>query len=107
MKEVEKAAMEYTFTTPSTIHEAFVAGAEWADSHPKNLWRKVDGDNLPPIDKTVIVLCDRFKDNMLEEGDFFVAFAHRYMSGSNNIEYWSIPGIKYWLDLDLPKEEKL
>lgn len=95
---------------------AFEAGAEWRQS---NLWHPVDGDYLPEIDRGVIVLCQPYP---LEGSEFAVSFAHRpdpkgwdgksivtgktghctpntYGKGG-----WSVPNVKYWLDIELPKE---
>ena len=83
----------------------------WADSH-LNHWHDAQGDDLPPIDKEVIVLLDNGK----------VCFAHRpvesytAMSITNHSEMeeyypkhydkgeWNIPNVKWWLDIYLPKE---
>lgn len=89
----------------------FIAGVEWADSHPQKLWKPADGDDLPILDREVIVLLSNNK----------VCFAHRppeFWDGKNiatgeiTRHYpktydkggWSIPDVKYWLDLELPKE---
>jgi hypothetical protein len=81
----------------------------WADSHLSH-WHDAQGDDLPPIDKEVIVLLDNGK----------VCFAHRpnkkgYIGKSlvtGNIETfypqtydkggWNIPNAKWWLDVELP-----
>lgn len=77
-------------------------------------WKPADGDELPEIDREVIALLDNGK----------VVFAHRppeYWDGKNIItgkvtrNYpktydkggWNIPNIKYWLDVELPKEIEL
>ena len=75
-----------------------------------NHWHDAQGDDLPPIDKEVIVL--------LKSGK--VCFAHRpnkkeYLGKSmvtGNIETfypqtydkggWNIPNVKWWLDVKLP-----
>lgn len=81
------------------------------------LWYPADGDNLPEIDREVIVLYQRYP---LEDCEYCVSFAHRpkeYWDGKNIetgeiIRYypkkydkggWNIPDVKWWLDLDLPK----
>lgn len=80
----------------------------------ENLWKPADGDDLPEIDREVIVLFDKGK----------VGFAHRppeYWDGKNIItgkvtRYypktydkggWNIPNVKYWLDCSIPKEIEL
>ena len=78
-----------------------------------NHWHDAQGDDLPPIDKEVIVLLDNGK----------VCFAHRPvesytgMSITNHSEMeeyypekydkggWNIPNVKCWLDVAIPTEE--
>ena len=79
----------------------------------QNLWHPADGDDLPEIDREVIVLLSNNK----------VCFAHRpqeYWDGKNIATEeitryypkrydkggWNIPDVKWWLDLDLPKMEE-
>ena len=83
---------------------------EWQNS---NLWHDAQGDDLPEIDKEVIVLCDNGK----------VCFGHRpkeYWDGKNIAtgevtryypkRYdkcgWNIPDVKLWLDVELPNLEE-
>lgn len=47
--------------------DGFENGAEWADRNPQNLWHDAQGDDLPPIDKEVIVLRNNGQ----------IAFGHR------------------------------
>lgn len=80
----------------------------------KNLWKPADGDDLPEIDREVIALLDNGK----------VVFAHRppeYWDGKDIVtgkvtrnypktygkDGWNIPDVKYWLDIELPKEIEL
>ena len=80
----------------------------------KHLWKPADGDNLPEIDREVIALLDNGK----------VVFAHRpseFLDGKNIgtgkvTRYypktfgkggWNIPDVKFWLDVELPKEIEL
>lgn len=112
-EQITKAAKAYikdiTTDIPATLQVAFIRGAEWADSH-QNHWHDAQGDDLPPTDKEVVVLLDNGK----------VCFAHRPpysyagMASNGDIEYfypkhydkggWNIPNIKWWCDIDLPKE---
>ena len=97
--------------TFSIATDMFISGAKW---QKENLWKPADGDDLPDIDREVIALLDNGK----------VVFAHRppeYWDGKNIItgkvirNYpktydkggWNIPNIKYWLDVELPKEKEL
>jgi len=118
-KDLEKAAKRYATEgdEKSGLYiideevEAFKAGAKWQKEH---LWKPADGDDLPIIDREVIALLDNGK----------VVFAHRppeFWDGKNIItgkvtrNYpktydkggWNIPNIKYWLDVELPKEIEL
>lgn len=80
----------------------------------KNLWKPAGGDDLPIIDREVIVLLNNGR----------VTFGHRppeYWDGKdiitgkvtrNYVErydkgLWNIPNVKYWLDVELPKEIEL
>ena len=124
MTKLEKASHEYAFKNHSWLKDAlptlaavksFIAGAKW---NLKNLWHDVQGDNLPEIDREVIVLCDD------GHGGYKVAFAHRpnkkgYLGKSlvtGNVETfyphtydkggWNIPDVKWWLDCYMPKMEE-
>lgn len=96
--------------------------AEWADEHPKSLWYDAQGDDLPEIDREVIVLTQSYP---LEGNEYAVYFGHRpYKKGylgknllTGNVETfypqtygkgeWNIPDVKWWLDVKLPNEEKI
>lgn len=76
------------------------------------LWHPADGDYLPEIDREVIVLLT----------NDMVCFAHRpnpngwdgksvttgkvehYTPKNYDKGGWNIPEVKYWLDIELPKE---
>ena len=91
--------------------DGFESGAEWSDETTQNHWHDAQGDDLPPIDKEVIVLLDNGK----------VCFAHRpkeYWDGKNiatgevtryypkryDKGGWNIPDVKWWCDIDLPEK---
>jgi hypothetical protein len=113
-KGLEEAAIDYcggNKGSDARVRTGFIMGAKWQKS---NLWKPADGDDLPIIDREVIVL--------LNNGS--VAFGHRppeYWDGKdiitgkvtrNYVErydkgLWNIPNVKYWLDVELPKEIKL
>ena len=102
----------YHQTNRDRIGDAVKLGAKWQKS---NLWKQADGDDLPDIGREVIALLDNGK----------VVFAHRPHKGkyigksltTGNIETfenktydkggWNIPNVKYWLDVELPKETEL
>lgn len=105
-EQIIKASQLYA----KPLQKPFMDGAMWADKNPQNLWHDAQGDDLPPIDKEVIVLLDNGK----------VCFAHRpvesytAMSITNHSEMeeyyperydkggWNIPNVKWWLDIALP-----
>lgn len=93
------------------LQKLYKDGARW---QKENLWKPADGDDLPEIDREVVALLDNGK----------VVFAHRppkYWDGKNIVtgrvtrHYpktydkggWNIPNVKYWLDVELPKEIEL
>lgn len=119
----------------------FNIGAKWSDENPdgkmllhvlnkgveqgkrevlNNLWKSADGNDLPEIDKEVIVFTQDFPN---DAGIMKVAIAHRPnpngWDGKNiatgEIEHytpktydkggWNIPNVVIWLDLELPKME--
>lgn len=95
--------------------EGFIEGAEWADEHPKPIRKDAQGDDLPEIDREVVVIDKRGK----------VSYGHRPdpdgWDGRNIITNkvthhapqtydkggWNIPDVVWWLDLDLPNLEDL
>lgn len=88
----------------------------------KNLWKSANGDDLPKIDREVIVLVG-IKNPVTTDSSwgYEVAFAHRpnpdgwdgksiitgevvhYDVQTYDKGGWNIPDVKFWLDLDLPK----
>lgn len=87
-------------------------------SAKEGLWHDAQGDDLPEIDREVIVLCDD------GHGGYKVCFGHRpykkgylgksYVSGNIETFYthtygkggWNIPDVKWWLDVELPNMEE-
>ena len=116
--DLEEAARSYSINLNNTYgrmseqtKKAFKAGAKW---QKENLWKPADGEDLPEIDREVIVLLDNGS----------VAFGHRppeYWDGKDIVtgkvtrNYpktydkggWNIPNVKYWIDIELPKEMEL
>lgn len=86
-------------------------------------WKDAQGDDLPEIDKEVIVLVKAFPKQ--GDGLLKVSFAHRpnpdgwdaksiitekvehYIPKTFDKGGWNIPDIVYWLDVKLPKETEL
>jgi hypothetical protein len=111
----EQAYLSLKLFSGFGIAVAHKDGANWQKQQlMKNIWKPADGNDLPVIDREVIALLDNGK----------VVFAHRppeYWDGKNIItgkvtrNYpktydkggWNIPNIKYWLDVELPKEIEL
>lgn len=87
-----------------------------------SLWKPADGDNLPEYEREVVVFTQNFPD---DAGMMRVAIGHRpNPDGWNgksittgNVEHytpkiydkggWNIPDVKWWLDVELPKEIEL
>ena len=91
------------------IKNAYIAGASYAI---ENMWQKADGDYLPEIDREVIALQRCFSG-------YRVVFAHRpnpkgYVMvdgkkltiATHDKGGWNIEDIEFWLDLDLPLNQK-
>ena len=105
-------ALEYVV---ELLHKACKYGAKW---QKEKLWKPADGDDLPEIDKEVIVLTQPYP---LENSEYAVSFAHRpnpngwdgksvttgkvehYTPKTYDKGGWNIPNIMYWLDVELPK----
>ena len=96
------------------ILAAYRNGAEWADEHPCQLWKDAQGDDLPKIEREVIVIDIRgkvsyghrpdakgFDCKNIDTGEIEHLEPKTYDKGG-----WNIPNVKYWLDLDLPKMEE-
>ena len=131
-KDIEKASVDYQMSTRPmaiggdvlddmvyriNINPSFISGAEWVLN---NLWKPADGDDLPEIDREVVVFTQNFPD---DAGIMKVAIAHRpnpngwdgrsiltgevnhYTPKTYDKGGWNIPDVKWWLDLDLPKME--
>ena len=100
---------------PKYQQKVFVDGVLWGDRNPQNLWHDAQGDDLPEIDREVIVLCGNRK----------VCYGHRpnpkgwegrnivtneithYTPQTYDRGGWNIPDVKWWLDVELPVLENL
>ena len=96
---------------------AFIKGAQWADAH---LWHPADGDDLPELEREVVVFTKDFPN---DAGIMRVGIAHRpdskgwdgrniltgevnhYTPKTYDKGGWSIPDVKIWLDCPMPYEE--
>lgn len=108
-EDLEEAANDYAHDLlHDDVFETFIAGAQWQKEH---LWKPADGNDLPETDREVIVL---YQPYPLENNEYAVSFAHRPSKNLliDEIEHyipetygkcgWSIPDVKFWLDLELP-----
>ena len=128
-KELEDAAKNhsaerYRVTRDRELAEdhAMFAGMEkMKEQMMKNIWKPADGDDLPEIDREVIVLTQKYP---LKDSEYAVSFAHRPYKGkyigksltTGNIETfenktydkggWNIPDVKFWLDCEWPNKEE-
>lgn len=124
-EELEEAAFDYAEACKCDggekllCVEHFKAGAKWK---AENLWKPADGNDLPEIDREVIVFTQNFPD---DAGIMSVAIAHRPNPNgwdgksitTGKVEHytpktygnggWNIPNIVYWLDVEIPKEIEL
>ena len=92
--------------------------AQWQKG---NLWKDAQGDDLPEIDREVIVLAKALPEH--EDSLLKVSIAHRppeYWMGKNigtgeitryePMRYdkgqWSMPAVVWWLDAELPKNKQ-
>ena len=89
--------------------EAFCAGAEWADNHPKNFWHSVADGDLPDrangdaIDPPFLV--------MGRDGNTFMAYYGRDEE-DGEMNFFDDCGlalaVDYWMEMPkLPNKEKL
>ena len=115
---------EYSLETQKTmpIFEAYDLEEAYCDGFDKaaatsNLWKAAQGDDLPEIDREVIAL------QRIKGGGSRVVFAHRppaswvgknIITGEETVRKpkrygkgkWNMPDVKYWLDVEFPKEKK-
>ena len=75
-------------------------------------WKDAQGDDLPEIDREVIVIDklgkvfyahrpqEKYSGMSLQDHVIEEFYPKRYDNGG-----WNIPDIKYWLDLDIPNNE--
>lgn len=115
-----KAYMEENDANIVSFYDRYAGLVDSVRWQKVNLWKPADGDDLPEIDREVIVLYQRYP---LEGNEYAVCFAHRpreYCDGMNvttgevtryypkryDKGGWNSPNIKWYLDLDLPIKKK-
>ena len=116
-----KAYMEENDANIVSFYDRYaglVDGVRW---QKVNLWKDAQGDDLPEINREVIVLVKALPEH--EDGMLKVAFGHRpkeYWDGKNidtgevtryypkryDKGGWNSPNIKWWLDCKLPFKEE-
>ena len=114
----EKAEVVGKTMPKSSIIAASIDMAEWVLN---SLWKPADGENLPEIDREVIVFTQNFPN---DAGIMKVAIAHRpdpkgwdgKSIATGKIEHytpktydkggWNIPDVIFWLDVDITKLEE-
>ena len=104
----------HNYSIVDSYNQFFGLCMDIADWQKENLWKPADGEDLPEINREVIALLGWGK----------VVFAHRppefwdgkdIVTGKVTRNYpktydkggWNIPDVKYWLDVELPKEIEL
>jgi len=119
---LEEVAHQY-YKPNETFMDGFKKGAKW---QKENLWKPADGDDLPEIDREVIVLINYNAQCNIHDEEYptyRVGFGHRPNPNGwdgKNIDTnvithytpklydkggWNAPNIVYWLDARLPYEE--
>lgn len=105
----EEQIIEASQLYAKAYQKPFMDGAMWADANPQNFWHDAQGDDLPEIDREVIVL----------RNNGWVCFGHRpntndYVTVDGENLYpqtygkggWNIPDVCWWLDIELPNMEE-
>ena len=104
------------------FEEGFTKAIKWLQC---NAWKDAQGDNLPEIDREVIVLVDYLAQKKIGGPEYHslrVSFGHRpnpdgwdgknidtgeishYQPQTYDAGGWNQPNVKYWLDIKLPKD---
>lgn len=100
------------------VEDACKLGAKWQENH---LWKSADGDDLPELERDMIVLTQPYP---LEGSEYAVSFGHRpdpkgwdgksittgvvehYTPKTYDKGGWNIPDVVLWLDLNIPNLEE-
>lgn len=104
-EQIIKASQLY----PKHQQKVFVDGVLWGDRNPQNLWHNAQDDNLPEIDREVIVLQENgrvcFGHRPNPDG-YVVVNGERLYAQTYGKGGWNIPNVKWWLDVELPNMEE-
>ena len=108
--------------TFSIATDMFISGAKWQKAHN---WKPADGDDLPEYGREVVAFQETFPTDVDVPSLFKIVIAHRpnpegydgksiatgevkhYTPKTYDKGGWNIPNVKYWLDVELPKEIEL
>lgn len=105
-EEITKAALDFS-PCMDYKREIFIAGALWADNHPKNFWHSVAEGDLPPKAKNnnrieysiQVLLC--FDNDNVALGCYDYTYKGWYV-GLQNVHP------THWMEIPkLPKKEEL
>ena len=120
-----KAETSSPFFSQTDYKQGVMDGAKWQKA---NLWKPADGDDLPIIDREVVVLFKYSTQRNIHDKEYStyrVGFGHRPNPNgwdgknidTNEVTHytpklydkggWNAPDIAYWLDVRLPKEIEL
>lgn len=87
----------------SKMRNAFVAAANWADSHSQ--WYDAQGDIVPEYGREVIVIrrsgmiCYGHRPNPKE---YVIVEGKKCFAKTYDKNDWNIPDIALWLDVEIP-----
>lgn len=112
-EEINSALLEYADTRTyygnniayKERDAAFIAGAEWADEHPKSPWIKFTEKYPPQQEPIIIAVKNKNKEYGIWLYDLCMFFGGDYTDNKNweNKINWEIP--IYWMPIpNLPKE---
>ena len=106
-----KAETSSPFFSQTDYRQGVIDGAEW---QKENLWKDAQGDDLPEIDREVIAILDNGKvvfahrpPEFWDGKDIVTGKVTRYYPKTYDKGGWNIPNVKYWLNVELPKEIEL
>ena len=108
-----------------SIEEVKYIANHFAKWQKENLWKPADGEDLPEIDREVVAFQEAFPTDVDVPSLLKIVMAHRpnpkgydgKSIATGKVEHytpktydkggWNIPDVKYWLDVELPKEIEL
>ena len=108
-------ALSFKPLTLQDVKDAYECGAEEMESIIDNSmwWKSAEGEDLPDIDREVIALTtdgnvvfahrptESWQHNNLDTGEVTTYYPKQYDAGG-----WNIPGIKWWLDIEVPDRDR-